>query len=273
MSNKICSSKLELFHATPVEFAIEIMAAKCFEAKTCSSYSEIKEPELQFEKCVWLTKNEWFCQGNLFGNVQFSIDFDKLIEKCSCYLLQSADKKDFSIVILSPDGKYFNNLTEITYEEVLDIVKTIDKVNFIYLGDISMAFVKKISFVNCHQNSSCINHLAGDAACVFLKYLATGKVNIENMCFFDEKSNLSAGFNQLYRVLTRNIIYQKKVKKRDQQAKSIIRASIICSMYSKEDACNLISLFENETDVEYNFFKFWSDLLKCDIKEKFNIQE
>lgn len=267
MSNKICSSKLELFHATPVEFAIEIMAAKCFEAKTCYSYSEIKEPELQFEKCVWLTKNEWFCQGNLFGNVQFSIDFDKLIEKCSCYLLQSADKKDFSIVVLSPDRMLFNGLTKITFEEILNIVNTIDKVNFIYLDDISIDFVKKISFINSK------NHFSGDAACVFLKYLATGKVNIENMCFFDEKSNLSAGFNQLYRVLTRNIIYQKKVKKRDQQAKSIIRASIICSMYSKEDACNLISLFENETDVEYNFFKFWSDLLKCDIKEKFNIQE
>lgn len=273
MSNKICSSKLELFHATPVEFAIEIMAAKCFEAKTCSSYSEIKEPELQFEKCVWLTKNEWFCQGNLFGNVQFSIDFDKLIEKCSCYLLQSADKKDFSIVILSPDGKHFNNLTEITYEEVLDIVKTIDKVNFIYLGDISMAFVKKISFVNCHQNSSCINHLAGDAACVFLKYLAAGRVDMENMCFFDENSSLSAGFNQLYRILTRNVIYQNKVNQFYVWGKSIIRASIISSLYSTKDAQNLISLLKDEDTVESYFFKFWDELFACNVKEKFNIME
>lgn len=267
MSNTTYLSNLELFHVTTVESAIKIMATKCLKAEACSSYSEIKESELQFEKCVWLTKNEWGPKGNIFGSVQFSIDFYKLIEKCSCYQLHAVTKKDFSIVVLSPDRMLFNGLTKITFEEILNIVNTIDKVNFIYLDDISIDFVKKISFINSK------NHFSGDAACVFLKYLATGKVNIENMCFFDEKSNLSAGFNQLYRVLTRNIIYQKKVKKRDQQAKSIIRASIICSMYSKEDACNLISLFENETDVEYNFFKFWSDLLKCDIKEKFNIQE
>jgi hypothetical protein len=257
-------------HVTHIRSALSIIESGKIRAQRIVSDSELTKV---CSRVVWLSPNAW--AESVYGNVQFILDFKRLITERYCYLVEQpsfktqtyrfliTNKKHGNITLYRPTGPtdpWWQDQTTDRYLHKLGIT-----IQFVIDRDIKVDDLVRMEFVS-HAHTNCV--ISGDRICESGKWLpqqggarffaaavanAVDVSTAQHMLMVNGRftAHAQGALDHLYGNIKQRSSCKGTVKFEDSTAVPLARA--ILSEFGRgrdEDCLALASLFKSKRDLK-----------------------